>query len=76
MDDKEMRELELRTIVPQLDQWPTEYMHQKALHAAGNEIREYVRDAFSQLDDVDGNDDLTPGMRVSPHALRGKEAAP
>ena len=61
MDDKAMpRELELRTLCPTSDHWPDTYMHEKALLAACNEIRQFVADGFDQLDAIEDNRDLTP----------------
>jgi hypothetical protein len=58
--DKEFAELQLKAICPNADQWPTEFLHQKALVAAANEARAFVRDAFTKLDQIDANRDLTP----------------
>jgi len=51
----------LKSICPNADKWPTEYMHQKALVAAANERHaHFLRDANSKLDAIDTNRDLSP----------------
>jgi hypothetical protein len=73
MDDKTFRELELKTICPNADQWPTEYMHQKTLFAAANEARAFLRDAYAKLDAVDANRDLSPEGKRRQRAKIAKE---
>jgi hypothetical protein len=76
MDDNSFRELELKTICPHADRWPTEYMHQKALAAAASETVASVREAYEQLDKIDGNRDLTPEAKKRQRAaLAGKMIA-
>jgi hypothetical protein len=55
-----LRELHLRSICPHADQWPEEYHHQKLLKSAANEARAFLRDAYAELDVIDGNSDLSP----------------
>jgi hypothetical protein len=67
MDDTkaeiEFRELQIKSICPHADQWPTEYMHQKALVVAANDAVAFVRDAYAQFDRIDQNQDLTPDAK-------------
>ena len=61
MNDKEFAELQLRaTIVPQQVRWPApEYVHWQRLHEAVNEARERVSKAYTQMDVIDRNADLS-----------------
>lgn len=59
MNDSDFRELELKTICPSADQWPSEYLHQKVAKAAANEAVEAVRAAYGKLDAVEANRDLS-----------------
>jgi hypothetical protein len=61
MNDKEFAELQLRaTIVPQQVRWPApEYVHWQRLHEAVNEARERVSKAYTQMDVIDHNADLS-----------------
>jgi hypothetical protein len=61
MDDKAFDELKLRaTIVPQQVRWPAaEYVHWQKLHAVADEARERVSKAYSLMDDIDRNADLS-----------------
>jgi hypothetical protein len=61
MNDKEFAELELRvTICPQQCEWlkPENIVWQK-LHAVPNEARERVSKVYAQMDEIDGNADLS-----------------
>jgi hypothetical protein len=58
--DKAFRELQLKSICPHADQWPTEYMHQKTLVVAANEARTFLRDAYVKFDAIEANRDLSP----------------
>jgi hypothetical protein len=61
MNDKEFSELELRmTIPPHQVRWPApEYLHWQRLHEAVNEARERVRRAYTRMDEIDSNADLS-----------------
>lgn len=73
MNDKNFAELELKTICPNADQWPIEYMHQQTLVAAAKEARAFLRDAYAKLDAVDANRDLTPEGKRRQRAELGNE---
>ena len=62
MNNKDFSELQLRaTIVPQQARWPAaEYVHWQRLHAAANEARERVSNAYKQMAEIDRNADLSP----------------
>ena len=62
MNNKDFSELQLRaTIVPQQARWPAaEYVHWQRLHAAANEARERVSNAYKQMAAIDRNADLSP----------------
>ena len=61
MSDSEFAELELRaTICPGQCRWPKpEYVHWQKLHAVPNEARERVSRAYTQMDEIDGNAELS-----------------
>jgi hypothetical protein len=65
MSDKEFAELELRaTICPAQCGWPKpEYVHWQKLHATANEARERVRKAYTRMDEIDGNAELSSEER-------------
>jgi len=62
MNDQEFTELRLRaTIVPQQSSWPApDYVHWQKLHAAADEARQRVSGAFSIMDEIDKDPDLSP----------------
>jgi hypothetical protein len=74
MSDKEFAELELRaTICPGQCEWPKpEYVHWQKLHEAANEARARVSKAYTQMDEIDRNADLS---REGKERQRGKAAA-
>jgi hypothetical protein len=74
MNDKEFSELQLRMmIVPHQVRWPApEYVHWQRLHEAANEARERVSKAYMQMDEIDGNADLSPDGK---YRQRSKTAA-
>jgi hypothetical protein len=61
MNDKEFFQLQLRaTIVPQQVRWPApEHLHWRRLHEAANEARERVSKAYTQMDEIDSNAQLS-----------------
>ena len=61
MKDIEFSALRLRaTIVPQQVRWPApEYLHWQRLHEAVNEARERVSKAYTLMDEIDRNADLS-----------------
>jgi polynucleotide 5'-kinase involved in rRNA processing len=61
MNDKEFAELELRvTICPGQCGWPKpENIVWQKLHAVPNEARERVSKVYAQMDEIDGNADLS-----------------
>jgi hypothetical protein len=61
MNDKEFAELELRaTICPGQCEWPKpENIIWQKLHAVPNEARERVSKVYAQMDEIDGNADLS-----------------
>jgi hypothetical protein len=61
MSDKEFAELELRiTICPSQCGWPKpENIIWQKLHAVPNEARERVSKVYAQMDEIDGNADLS-----------------
>jgi hypothetical protein len=73
MNDNSLRELELKTICPHADQWPTEFLHQQALVAAANTAVAFLREAYAQLDRIDQNHDLTPEAKQRRRAVIGGE---
>ena len=74
MNDKEFSELQLRmTIVPQQVRWPApEYLHWQHLHEVADEARERVSKAYTQMDEIDRNADLS---RDGKYRQRRKAAA-
>lgn len=62
MNDEKFTELHMRaTIVPQQQSWPApDYLHWKALHAAADEARQRATGAFSMMDEIDKDPDLSP----------------
>jgi hypothetical protein len=74
MSDKEFAELELRaTICPGQCQWPkTQDGHWQKLHAAAHEARGRVSKAYTQMDEIDRDTDLS---RDSKYRERSKIAA-
>src|ERR1043166_3098254 len=74
MSDKEFADLELRaTICPGQCKWPKpEYVHWQKLHEAANEVRERVRKAYSAMDEIDCETDLS---RDGKYHQRSKIAA-
>jgi hypothetical protein len=74
MKDKEYDELELRAmIVPKQASWPApEYVHWRRLHEAANEARERVSKAYTQMDEIDSNADLS---RDGKYCQRSETAA-
>jgi hypothetical protein len=83
MSDKEFAELELRaTICPGQCEWPKpEYVHWQKLHEAANEARARVSKAYTQMDEIDRNADLSREEKqhqrceVAAHALAGFDAS-
>lgn len=73
MNDDEFREVELKSLCPNADEWSREYMHQKALIAAANEVRAFVREAYTRLDQIDANRDLTPEAKKRQRAKLASE---
>jgi hypothetical protein len=65
MNDKEFAELELRaTICPGQCEWPKpERVHWQKLHAVPNEARERVSQAYTRMDETDGNAELSSEER-------------
>jgi hypothetical protein len=61
MSDREFAELELRaTICPGQCEWPKpENIIWQKLHAVPNEARERVSKVYAQMDEIDGNADLS-----------------
>ena len=61
MNDREYLELQLRmTIVPQQVRWPApEHLHWQRLHQVVDEARERVSKAYTQMDEIDRNADLS-----------------
>ena len=61
MDDKSFEDLKLRmTIVPGQARWPApEYLHWQRLHAAVDEARERVSQAYAQMDKIDRDAELS-----------------
>src|SRR5689334_19435117 len=61
MNDREFAELELRaTICPGQCEWPKpENIIWQKLHAVPNEARERVSKVYAQMDEIDGNADLS-----------------
>jgi hypothetical protein len=61
MNDREFAELQLKaTICPGQFEWPKpEYTHWQKLHAAANEARQRVREAYSAMDEIDLRTDLS-----------------
>jgi hypothetical protein len=61
MNDKEFSELQLRmTIVPQQVRWPApEHAHWQRLHQVVHEARERVSKAYTQMDEIDRDAELS-----------------
>jgi hypothetical protein len=61
MSDREFAELELRaTICPGQCEWPkSAYGQWQRLHAVPTEARERVRKAYTKMDEIDRNSDLS-----------------
>ena len=61
MNDREYLELQLRmTIVPQQVRWPApEYPYWQRLHEVVHEARERVSRAYTQMDEIDRDADLS-----------------
>ena len=74
MNDKEFSELQLRTmIVPHQVRWPApEHLHWQRLHEAADEARERVSKAYTLMDEIDRNADLS---RDDKYRQRRKTAA-
>ena len=61
MNNQEFSELQLRaTIVPEAERWPDDLLHWQRMKAAVMEARERVSKAYSQIDEIDRNADLSP----------------
>jgi hypothetical protein len=62
MKDTEFSELQLKaTIVPQQARWPApEHLHWQRLHQVVNEARERVSKAYTLMDAIDRDADLSP----------------
>jgi hypothetical protein len=61
LSDKEFAELELRaTICPGQCEWPKpEHVHWQRLHAVPNEARERVNKAYTRMDEIYSNAELS-----------------
>jgi hypothetical protein len=60
MSDREFSEREIKaTIVPHSVKWPTASLHWQKLHAVVDEARSRVSKAYSQMDEIDRNSDLS-----------------
>jgi hypothetical protein len=82
MSDRDFGELEIKaTIAPHSVKWPTESLHWKKLHAVVDESRERVSKAHAQMDEIDGNADLSEEEKqhqrceVAAQVLAGFEAS-
>lgn len=62
MNDNDYNELKLRAqIVPEQSRWSApEYVHWQKLHAAADEARDRVGQAFALMDAIDADADLSP----------------
>lgn len=62
MQDKEYNKLKIHmTILPELHKWPPpDHAHWQRLHALADEARSRVTKAFTAMDEIDHNPDLTP----------------
>lgn len=75
MDDKAFNLLKLRTqLMPSQSRWPTETLHFIKMHAATDRARELVTQAYQQLAEIDGNNDLSPEGRKRQRAAIGTKA--
>jgi hypothetical protein len=83
MNDREFAELELRaTICPGQCEWPeSDYGQWQRLHAVPNEARERVSKAYTQMDEIDCNANLSREEKqhqrceVADHALAAFDAS-
>jgi hypothetical protein len=66
-------DLQVRTICPSADQWPTEYVHQRTLVAAAMEARTYLSDAYATLAQIDASTDFTNDAKKRRRAGLGME---
>ena len=42
-------------ICPNADEWPADFLHQQTLKDAAKEARQFVREAYEKLDQLDAN---------------------
>jgi hypothetical protein len=59
-DDEALFEMQLKTLFPSASTWPSEYVHQRALHGAFNEATALSRAAERDFRKLDDDSDLTP----------------
>jgi hypothetical protein len=61
MKDSEFSELQLKaTLVPQQARWPNNVLHWQKLHEVVDEARNRVAQAWTAMDDIDTDRDLSP----------------